>query len=503
MYKNFENILVIYALLFATQEIGYAAPPAPRARAVGPMRSSGDAGHKDYNESAPSENPEEENCYPFTKASQAIAPETVVGLRIKKGKVFQLASDKTYFLETLPEDFDSDLNFFKKFTKLISVEFSGISLTEEMLENLQKFLPKELKSLSVHSCHMEKQDYELLADIYRKRPDLASISLVDPSLTGEESTIILKVLEDRANIEFLNIIVEELNKDGIEHLANLLSNSAKVLRELSLGCDKVADDSEGKSFETIFKAASLAKGLTKLELSFISMFESDFAHIAESVCNFTKLISLKMYIKGLRKHNHISLFENMEKFQESLSKLTKLEVFDISSMFLPSDIIRLISQSIESMRNLKTLNVSGNTLDEKSAESLSKAIAETHLITLMASNCGMDSAAFSALCKSLQSTSLEQIYVGGNQIKDGAKNLPIANMKELRVVDFSQNDMSYDDAMAFIELTKGHPNLYIVSFKDNSEIDSMSAVEKTIKSDQLQEWKAKNHPDRQVIFFGL
>ncbi|MDR0632290.1 MAG: hypothetical protein LBF54_03585 [Holosporaceae bacterium] len=505
VYKNFENILVICALLFATQEIAYTAPPTPRAGSVGQLKSFVNASqkNKNNNKDAISEDQEEENCYPFTKASHPIPPEEVIGWRIKNGKLYLFASNKTYSVEPLPKDFDSDLKFFKKFPNLISVEFNGLLLTEEMLENLQKFLPKNLKSLLLHSCHIEKQDYELVADICRKRTSLVSVSLVDPDSEGEGPATVLGALENRPNMKYFNLTVREIDEAIAKCLANLLSNSSGTLRELGLGCDLITGDSKKKLVENIARAISLAKGLTKLELSFVSTSEDDFAHIAESIGNFTKLVSLKMYIKGLRKHKHVSLFENLEKFQESLSKLRKLEVFDISSMFLPSDAIKLISQPIESMKNLKTLNVSGNVLDEKGAESLSKAIAETPLITLMANNCGMDSAAFAALCKSFPNTSLEQLYVGGNQIKGGAKNLPVATMKELKVVDFSHNDMDYDDAMAFIELTKEHPNLYVVSFKGNSGIDSMNPIEKTIKSDQLQEWKAKNYPDRQVIFFGL
>jgi hypothetical protein len=216
------------------------------------------------------------------------------------------------------------------------------------------------------------------------------------------------------------------------------------------------------------------------------------------------LSSLKLFFGELKKLNHIKLFEAAETLKKSLSQLVNLEELNVSLADFPSDIMQLVAQAVGSMSNLKTLNVSGNELDAKSAESLSESIKETNsLITLIANDCSMDSRAFAALCKSLAGTPLRHMYFGKNKIKEGAKSLPIINIPEALIIDFSENDMTYENAMAFIQTTKGHDKLHIVNFKGNSGIEALSGPERTLKNDQLVEWKITNKMDRQVAFFGL
>jgi Ran GTPase-activating protein (RanGAP) involved in mRNA processing and transport len=192
----------------------------------------------------------------------------------------------------------------------------------------------------------------------------------------------------------------------------------------------------------------------------------------------------------------------MEILRDSLQKMHALEVLDISSMRLMGNDMQVLMQAIGTMQKLKTLDVSGNVLDQNSAETLSESLQEHYSVTeLKVNDCSMDDAAFGGLCKSLTNASLVNLFVSSNKIKEGAKTLPLKAMPDLVLVDFAKNDMSYEDAMAFVELTKDHLKLHIVNFNGNSGIESMSNIEKTIKTDQLTAWKLKN--DNRVSFFGL
>ncbi|MDR2157737.1 MAG: hypothetical protein LBO02_00240 [Holosporaceae bacterium] len=459
---------------------------------------------KDSGGDAASDKKSEENYYPFELSQTKIAAENVAGMRIKGNKVILLGFNNMCSVEDLPEDCDfSELDFFRQYPKLFSVELDGLFLTEAMLENLQKFLPSTLKSFLVRSCEIKKEYYELLADIFEKHKSLESVSVISPDLSGPESTRILESLKDHSEIRLLSITVGELTDVGEEYLASLISNSFRTLEGASLGWNKITGRDD--SYRNITEAIRKAEKLNKLEFSVVSLSENDLGLIVEAIGDLKNLRSLKIFFGNIGAHNHIRLFENVEIFQKSLANLSKLEALDISSAGFPSDVMQLIAQSISYMKNLKTLNISGNPLDEKSARSFSDAIKETDSITtLMANDCEMDAMAFEALCKSLANTSLMHLYFRGNSIKDGAKSLPVSSMPELLVVDFSKNEMSYDDAMSFIELTKDSIKLHIVNFKNNTGIESMSSIERTIKNDQLVGWKIKNYTNgHQVSFFGL
>ncbi|MDR0968271.1 MAG: hypothetical protein LBL99_01390 [Holosporaceae bacterium] len=448
---------------------------------------------------------EEEENYPFTKASGGIAAEKVAGIRVKSGKITLLSFDSSYSTADLPKDNDfSDMDFFRKYPKLMSVELEDLTLSGDMLENLQKFFPRDLKGLIVRNCKIEEENYELLADIIRKHEKLESVGLFFPRLQGKDSENILSALEARKNVKVLDITVGELTSKGSENLASLIAESAEKLRGLSLGWNKIVGEDAAESYKKIADEVRKISELKKLEIAIMELSEDDFKHIADFIGDLAELRSLRLFFGNLKNHNHVRLFENAEILKNSLDKLVELEEFNVASTDFPKDIMQLIAQAIGSMSSLKTLNVSGNALDEKNAATLSESIkANDSIVTLMANNCGMDAKAFNALCRSLAGVSIQHMYFRENKIKDGAKSLPIINMPEALIIDFSENEMTYEDAMAFIQATKGHEKLHIVNFKGNSGIESLNNQERTMKNDQLVEWKIKNQTDRQMAFFGL
>jgi hypothetical protein len=63
--------------------------------------------------------------------------------------------------------------------------------------------------------------------------------------------------------------------------------------------------------------------------------------------------------------------------------------------------------------------------------------------------------------------------------------------------------MNYGSVMAFIELIKEDSRLSVVNFNNNSGIEEADKVEKTIRRNQLEEWRFKNCPHRQILVYGL
>ncbi|MDR3187252.1 MAG: hypothetical protein LBT63_02385 [Holosporaceae bacterium] len=453
---------------------------------------------------------EEANYFPFIKVASKIASDKIVGICIKERNIIFLGRPETgvyvYYEEPLKEDEDfSDLNFFREYSELTSLEINRLKLSRDMLENIQKLLPATIRCLIVDSCTIAPEDFELLADIIKKHEQLISIKIKLPGSSADESNAVLQSIAEHSKMKFLGVTLGKISREGCEHLSSVIGHSEETLEELTLGWSSIAagDDAESDAaHKEIMESVAKTKRLRKLEFSVISISESASAIVFEELGGLTRLIDLKIFFDSLKEHGSVKLFENMELLRDSLQKMRDLETLDISSMHLKGNNMQVLMMAIEAMPKLKILDVSGNELDAKSAETLSKAMQEHYSVTeLRANDCSMDDAAFGALCKSLDNSSLVNLFLSGNKIKGEAKALPLKTMQDLVLVDFAKNDMDYEDAMAFVELTKDHLKLHIVNFNGNSGIEAMSNIEKTIKTDQLTAWKLKNKNN--VSFFGL
>ncbi|MDR2766327.1 MAG: hypothetical protein LBB63_02585 [Holosporaceae bacterium] len=464
---------------------------------------------------APVGQPEDELYYPFTKASAQIPKEEVIGICVKKDHVVyfgsQGVSDYVYYMESFTRNNDfSEIDFFKQYPKLASVEINGLKLTRDMLENLQKFLPTTLKNFMVDFCDIKHDDIELLADVIRKHEQLTSVRIKAPGSSPEESDVILSGLKDHLKMTSLSLTFGELSPGGVDHLISIMEGSDETLEGLYLAWGNIVSTSGEKIdkddvYKKLADAFDRTKKLKSLEFSSLYISEPASAVIFKAIGQLRLLKELKIFFDNLNSHDSIKLFESMEVLRDSLKELPDLESLDISNLRLHGNEVQVLMQAVASTPKLKHLNISGNTLDVKGAEILSDGVKENNsLMTLMANSCTITADVFKSLCKSLANSSLEHLYVSDNEIKDAAKDLPIDTMQDMLVIDFSKNNMNYDDAMAFVEKTKGHMRLRIVNFKNNSGINAMSNTEKTIRDDQLVEWKIKNYVDEhQVQFFGL
>ncbi|MDR0753498.1 MAG: hypothetical protein LBE95_02430, partial [Holosporaceae bacterium] len=164
-YGNLIKLLIIAIISLTIQNENLVATGGRKTVKSSKVNESGVLPKRNYAK-VHSTKTEEENNYPFIASPNKFAPTEVAGIRIKNGKATLLSFDNKFFTEKLPDDFSfSDLNFFRRYSKLVSLELNGLELTREMLENLIKFSPSGLKGFLVRSCSIEEENYPLLANL--------------------------------------------------------------------------------------------------------------------------------------------------------------------------------------------------------------------------------------------------------------------------------------------------------------------------------------------------
>ncbi|MDR1235893.1 MAG: hypothetical protein LBJ96_02705 [Holosporaceae bacterium] len=510
--RNLYKVLVSVILLSAIQDINTAPPPFSKPSRpaggsrpdLGPSSSGGSSSSGSQGESSE----EEENCFPFKKAGGALAVDNVAGIRIRSGnKVVLLGYDDTYSSDALKEGEDSfsDMNFFRKYPKLISIELDGLALTPEMLENLQKFAPQDLKSIIVRNCTAEKWEEcaDLISDIIRKHGNLGSLTIVLPSLSGESCSKILGAASG-IKFKFFNFVAAEFSNEGIGHLKEILSASAETLLGLSLGVGKIIDEEkEEELYGHLAEAIGGLKSLRSLDLAFMSLMEVALAHIVENIGHLIKLETLRLFFGGVHEHDHVKLFEHIEILQKSLEMLEKLGVLDISSNNFPEEALQLILIALKKMKNLNVLNISENLISDKTAAVLSDSVGEHGtLVTLTANDCKINDAALTALFSKPENTpALQILSLRNNEIKESIKSIPVASMTDLKVIDFSGNQIGYAEVIGMVDSVVEHPSLQVVNFKGNSGIESTDSIERSLRHDELE--KKRVEKKIHVAFFGV
>ncbi len=446
---------------------------------------------------------EKADMHPFVLATGKIIDDDVVGLRITNDNLFILGSDKTYNKEQLSKNSEfEEFDFFSKYPNLITVDFNNISFSKKKLENLQKFLPRTLKNIILNKCKISKKDYAELVDVLLLNENLIAITLIQPECELAESTKLAETISQLKNLEAANITLGQIGEQALEGLTTMLKASSDTLESLKLGFRSVENCPE---YENFLSTLGELKNLKEFEFASLDTNEEQLNLFFESLQNLSSLQRLKFYFDDFAKHDHVKSYHNSVVFRDALIKMQDLEALDISYMEIPLASMQMLSQALPQLPKLKSLNISGNTLDVETAKDISNAIKDcSELTTLFANQCGMTSEIFSSLCNNLGSTGLKYLYFRGNSIKDGAKSLPIQQMKYAVVIDFSQNDITYDSALDFVYLTQDHPSLHIVNFHNNVPILKLSSQERSAKNDILVKWKI-NHLGRanQISFFGL
>ncbi len=446
---------------------------------------------------------EETENYPFKKSQSQLANEDVVGIRVKDNKIILLGNNYTFSSENTSKAVNfSDINFFTKYPNLISVELCGLTLTKEIMENLRKHLPTTVLSIVIDMCDVK--DIESFSGVINEHTQLKSLTLRLFKCSAEDAENILSSFTEHSKLKFLNLGFATLNNNAMVHLSDVISRSKDSLKHISLAWEN-SEEINPDTYQKLSDSLKESSGLKRFELAVMSFPQNYLKIFFGALGHMQSLTDLKLFFGNTAEYDNVTLYESTEVLQTSLDNMPLLASLDISESHLSSEPLQLIFRSVANMSKLQTLNISGNSLDVKAAEVLSTSISSaTELKTLLANECDMTAEVFGALCRNLANTGLRYLYFRGNQIKDGAKSLPISSMNDVLIIDFSQNDMSYDNAMDFIKQTANHPKLHIVNFKNNSAIEALSGPERAIRNDELVEWKIKNYAStRQVSYFGL
>jgi Ran GTPase-activating protein (RanGAP) involved in mRNA processing and transport len=306
----------------------------------------------------------------------------------------------------------------------------------------------------------------------------------------------LEALDQYGDMRFINLTFGHINTEGAKMIAEVLKNSSNTLQSLTLAIGYIENDDDNEGINVILDAISSLKNLKQLEISFLELNEDACYKLFEIIGNFTDLRQLRLYIGNHEDYDQIKLFNGCEVCRDSIETMKKLEVLDISLMNLPESYMQLFAQSVAYLPELRTLNISGNRLDEKGAEIFTNSFKNTDkLDVLMANSCNMDSQIFTTLCRSLNATSLREGYFSNNHIKEGIKGLPISSMKDLLVLDLSHNDISYSELNSFIESFNNATSVKVINLRGNFEEERDNNVLRNFQCDHLEQWKLKTFSD--------
>ncbi len=440
-----------------------------------------------------SKNTKEEDYYPFIKSRGQVEDKNVIGIRLLGDKVILLGGDgeNREYSEGQSQQSDfSDFDFFSKYPRLLSVEFCNIKFTRDMLQNVQKFLPKTVKSLIINSCYISTKDFEELTDIISGHEQLISVTAVLPKLAQAETEQLIKSIGDLKSIKFLNLTLGELGEGGCTALKEVIEKSEKTLLGLNLGFMKVA---ESDPYDDLLGSLGKLKNLNKLEYSVLESTEDQIGRFFSSLEKLEKLTDLKLCFDDFYSHDGVKSYHNAEGLNAAMRNLTALESLDISNMKLPDSALQTISKAMEDLTKLKSLNISGDPISEKTARVLAESLAKMeNLITFVANDCEMTGEAFSALCGGFRNnSSLKCISVSGNKIESSVKSLPISQMKNLSMLNVAYNNIKLPDIVEFMKTIPSETSLEVISWKGNS-FEGFSEEERISEIDNLKIWKRQN-----------
>ena len=498
---NLKCLVFFVSLLLSFHEALCISSAFARGAQRPISKDRGSVGNFD-NSGGKTEKSDEFENFPFIRSQSPIEKDKVAGMRIKDNNIVLLGYSREFSTMHLAEGEDfSDPNFFRQYPKLFSVELNGITLSDQALENLQKFLPRDLKNLIIDSCDLEADGAELVADIIKKHADsIKAITIKHIKSSTEDASKIASAISELSGLDFLSVAFREIDIDSCDHIALAIEHS-EALRTLSLSWGKVTN--EQQAYQKLAEEISKLRRLNSFEFSILSMSDECTKSIIDAISHLRELTNLRLYIGSLSTLNHIRLFEIAESFGDAIKHLTELKILNLSNMLLPKDPMQVIAQSLSSFKKLENLNLSGNTIDKETATLLSESFKELdNLKTLIIRNCRIDSQTFSELAKNLSNLPITTFSAGNNEIKDSIKSLPIRSMQDLQFIDFANNDVTFEALMNLLPDTIAHEKLRVIDLKNNRtlhETDNNGDINS--KRDIVEKWKLRNNSN--IAIFGL
>lgn len=426
--------------------------------------------------------------YPFLRSSTKIDSTRVAGIRIKDQEIIYLSYDKTFYKEQLRQNEKfSDITFFQKFSHLMSVEFNNIILDEETLNNLQKFIPHNIKNLVFDGCQIEKGSEWRIAEIYKKMTQLTSLNIKQIKMDVQYVSAITESISALSELNSMVMAFGEMHSDSFNHLASVVGRSGN-LKTLSLTFDKIVGD-EQSGYKKLLEVLSKAPQVTTLELSIIHIPEVYVQPLINKIRQLKSLKNLRLFFGNMSKYEDVRRFESGRLLATSLKELNSLVNLNISSMQLPGDVMQVIVQSIADLKNLEYLNISDNTINKECGKDLSKSLKHLeHLKTFIARGCSIDSNTFSDLSRAISALPIAILSVGNNQIQEGIKNIPIKSMEELKFIDLANNGIQFNSLMSFLNMIIDHPKLMIIDVNNNNSEEKNITEER----DAIEKFKMDN-----------
>lgn len=472
---------------------------------------------------------EESKMYPFVKADQ-LQDDEVLGIIVSESGTYALGSDKRYIqISASTSNTDSssysnsksssgssyssssysssdgdgtkqvfDFGFFDRYPNLYSVELRKISISVDQMEQLQKYLPANLQSLSFNQCKIKPFAYKNVAAIIGDHSKLTVLKIVDPSIDGTTVDELLDSASSLSKLISVNFTFGGISSDGLSKLTKLFESSVNTLKYVTLGFGEVEYTD---AYADFMKAFGRLEKLENLEFALLKSSPDIAMKFVQSLSGLKNLHSLKFNFRDIRDQDSVAIYNVFLELRKVIEELRELEVIDISSMNLFSDNIQVIASALGNLPSLKTLNLSGNFISKEAAATISEALKNcSSLVTLIMNSCGITDEVLSELCSQMEG-SIKYWYLRNNKIKDGASNLPLSKLPDIKLIDLSRNYMDYNAALAVVKLTEGHSALGIINFKDNSGIINIPSSKLIDYHDKLNKWEAKNNS--KITFFGL
>lgn len=457
------------------------------------------------NRGVDSEEDLDNSMFPYRRASSSINAEDVVAIMVCDGKTILMSKENTFYVDSARGDKEAefkDFDSFSKYPNLLSIDLHQIVLTQEKLNNLKKYIPDTVKNLIVYKCKIEQKDYEDLSDIIAHDDKLISLTVVQPDAKLAEATKVITAASELKSIKYLNFTLGELGSQSCDSLITIFDNCAKSLTDLVLGFKSIVPS---ESYDKMLTKLQDLENVKKLEFSVLESTEDQVSTFFTSVKNMKKIEDIKFFFDDFSKHDDVKAYHNAQIFAEALPEFTHLKNLDISGMKLPDSVLQLVFQSVSKLQSLAKLNVSGNVINKKTAGSLSEAIKEGNsLTTLVAKRCEMNAESFSELCRSLGGTPLRYVYLSDNDIGSAISNFPLAQMNNIMLTDFSNNNVTYEDAMKFVQLTENNSSIRVINFGRNAPMIALSGSERNKYNNEFVTWQLK-HPAStgQTVYYGM
>ena len=311
--------------------------------------------------------------------------------------------------------------FFQEHFKLLEeLNLSGLTISEESAHNLAAALSTKLQYLKMNDCKLTSKVAKFLPCKIKITKNIKELQLSN------------------------NCIDDEATKDLL--LAFLHCNSFEVFKF------------EGNKFED--KSKSLFKFLlSHLKFSGLSL------NLSGSLDGVTSFITLLEYMKEVPTVKSV--------YVENVSKVHHLNLncLDHQSTNMQLKLTIPSSQGFEIFNQLESLNLSGISISESTANHLIRAFGDNlQLEQLFMNNCQITSPTINIFCQQLKFNSLKVFELSGNFIDDEATEelaIAILHWNLLEYVKLGENQFSTQGMLLLEMLTRDLESEVTINFMNN------------------------------------